>query len=41
VRTENLAYLLQRAPSRFDEEKVDEDEFEYIPEDEEEVVLSQ
>jgi hypothetical protein len=33
-RLENLGEFLERAAPRLDEEEVDEDEFEYVPEDE-------
>jgi hypothetical protein len=36
---EDVADFLERAAPRLDEEEVNEDEFEYVPEDEEEVVL--
>lgn len=36
---EDVADFLEGAAPCFDEEEVDEDEFEYVPEDEEEVVL--
>lgn len=39
ARPEDFADFLEGAAPRLDEEEVDEDEFEYVPEDEEEVVL--
>ena len=36
---EDLTDFLERPAPRLHEEEVDEDEFEYVPEDEEEVVL--
>jgi hypothetical protein len=37
---ENLGEFLERAAPRLDEEEVDEDEFEYVPEDEKEIILN-
>lgn len=39
VAIEDLADFLERAAPRLHEEEVDEDEFKYVPEYEEEVVL--
>jgi hypothetical protein len=36
---EDVADFFERAAPRLDEEEVDEDEFEYVPENKEEVVL--
>jgi hypothetical protein len=41
LRIENLANFLERTAPCLDKEEVYEDEFEYIPEDEEEVILCQ
>jgi hypothetical protein len=36
---EDIANFFEGAAARLDEEEVDENEFEYVPEDEEEIVL--
>tara|TARA_R110002003_G_scaffold207_3_gene15995 strand:+ start:11075 stop:11248 length:174 start_codon:yes stop_codon:yes gene_type:complete len=40
ARLEDLADFFERAAPRLDEEEVDDDELEDVPEDEEEVVLA-